>query len=193
MGSRKWSDGHNMRVLKDVYLYISKFTDLKTVINMLSVNKKFNNCYEIVLKNRYPRCAQFKAETESWKEFALDIFYHIFIIENIFDIKLSSNYNVDPRDINWNIFSYINMISCIESDIDAEDYVDINYKTFTNYYHSLKILFDNLQKKFYIILYCAIGMNQYNIIKIMIEMGADKSYFYSLIPEHSVDHFKFYI
>ena len=54
---------------KDVYEYMLNFADDKTIINMLSVNKHFNDekFFEKVMKRRYPLLIEFRKEKESWK------------------------------------------------------------------------------------------------------------------------------
>ena len=55
---------------KDIYEYISNFTDDKTVINMIFANGKvFDNekFYEKLLRKRYPLVIEFRKEIEEWK------------------------------------------------------------------------------------------------------------------------------
>lgn len=75
---------------KDVYEYLVGFADDKTVLNMLSVNKKFSDpaffekIIEKIVKRRYPLLISFKEENESWKNFYIRMVYYI--------SKLQENY-----------------------------------------------------------------------------------------------------
>jgi hypothetical protein len=47
------------------------FADDKTILNMLSVNKKFNDSifFEKIMKKRYPLLIKYKKKKETWKFF----------------------------------------------------------------------------------------------------------------------------
>ena len=71
---------------KDLYEYLCYFVDDKTIINLLSVNRKYNECYEIIVRRKYTYLVKFKKDTESWKNF---------FVKQIFCIlKLEENYGI---------------------------------------------------------------------------------------------------
>jgi hypothetical protein len=59
----------------DIYEYLTNFVDYKTVLNMLSVNKKFSNdiYFERIIKRKYLLLVIHKKEIETWKIFYLRI------------------------------------------------------------------------------------------------------------------------
>jgi hypothetical protein len=68
-----------MYLTKDTYEYLLNFCDDKTIINMLSVNKKFNNdnIYERVFKLRYLFLINCKKNNETWKKLFVRIVHFI--------------------------------------------------------------------------------------------------------------------
>ena len=58
---------------KDIYEYIVNLAEDRDVINMLSVNKKFNDdlYFKKILERRYPLLIKFKLENETYKQFYL--------------------------------------------------------------------------------------------------------------------------
>ena len=76
-----------MELTKDVYEYLTNFADDKTILNMLSVNKKFNDeeFFKRVMLRKYPFLLKFKGEG-SYKEFFIRMIYYI--------AKLKENYDI---------------------------------------------------------------------------------------------------
>jgi hypothetical protein len=77
-----------MEVLpKDVYLYLMNFGDDRTILNMLSVNKKFNDdkFFIAVLERRYPLITRFKKENETWRSFYVKMIYYIALLNDEYD------------------------------------------------------------------------------------------------------------
>ena len=58
---------------KDIYEYIVNLAEDRVVINMLSVNKKFDDdlYFKKILERRYPLLIKFKPEDEAYKQFYL--------------------------------------------------------------------------------------------------------------------------
>ena len=58
---------------KDIYPYIVNLAEDRDVINMLSVNRKFNDdsYFKRILEKRYPLLLEFKLEDETYKRFYL--------------------------------------------------------------------------------------------------------------------------
>jgi hypothetical protein len=68
-----------MLLNKDLYEYILYFCDDKTILNMLSVNKKFNNSeiFKRILEKKYPAFLKFKDEDMSWRQFFVSISFFV--------------------------------------------------------------------------------------------------------------------
>jgi hypothetical protein len=68
-----------MEIPKEVYEHLTNFADDKTILNMLSVNKKFRDeqFFERVMKRKYPELIQYKTDDETWKSFYIKMVYYI--------------------------------------------------------------------------------------------------------------------
>ena len=71
-----------MNLTKDVYLYLMNFADDVTILNMLSVNKKFNDeiFFDRIIRRKYPFLVKFKNSNTSWKTFFVKMIYYINIL-----------------------------------------------------------------------------------------------------------------
>ena len=80
-----------MNLPKDVYLYLADFADDKTVLNMLSTNKEYNDpeFFKRVLRRRYPASLNFKPENQSWKQYYIDTVYYISKIKDLIGYNYS--------------------------------------------------------------------------------------------------------
>ena len=91
-----------MNLDKDTYEYILNFLDDKDIVNMLSVNRKFNNekVYERVLRKKYPLLVKFKAENEkeTWRHLFLRMIKYISLIIEKYDIPYIPLQDYDPED-----------------------------------------------------------------------------------------------
>ena len=78
---------------KNIYENIINFADNRTILNMLSVNKKFNDpiFFEKVIDRKYPLLKQFKEKNESWRQFFVKMAYYIAKLEEEYDIPCSAN------------------------------------------------------------------------------------------------------
>jgi len=91
-----------MNISKDVYEYLTNFIDDKTIINMLSVNKRFNkivdeNFFKRVLERKYPMLIPFKEKTQSWKDFYLEMVYYLSKLEEEYGIPYIPTKDYDPK------------------------------------------------------------------------------------------------
>ena len=88
-----------MRVTKDIYEYLTRFVDDKTIISMFSVNKKFNSedFYTRVLRRKYPLLLTFKCKT--MKSLYVHMTYYISKLETEFDIPYIPSTWISPRHI----------------------------------------------------------------------------------------------
>ena len=66
-----------MLVSKDIYLYITQLSDVKTMMRMLSVNKKFRSYFEQVISQKYPDILKFNKKNKNIKEFYLEMLFYI--------------------------------------------------------------------------------------------------------------------
>ena len=92
---------------KDIYLMLTTYLDDKSVVNMLSVNKKFNDpqFFKMLFSQRYPQLIKFKTEEEDWRQFYLRMvkyiatlwedFHYNFITDAQYGITESDN----PQEI----------------------------------------------------------------------------------------------
>ncbi|GAH36589.1 unnamed protein product [marine sediment metagenome] len=72
----------------DLYEYLTGFVDDKTIINMLSVNKKFNDpiFFQRIFKRKYPFLIEFKEDNQTWKVFYLSMIKYIYKLLEEFDL-----------------------------------------------------------------------------------------------------------
>ena len=89
-----------MHLDKDTYEYILNFLDDKDIVNMLSVNRKFNNekIYERVLRRKYPLLLKFKGNNETWRHFFLRMGKYICYINQKYNIPYIPLQDYDPED-----------------------------------------------------------------------------------------------
>jgi hypothetical protein len=83
-----------MDLTRDTYEYILNFADDTTVLNMLSVNKKFRDekLFEQVMKKRYPKLIQYRKKNETFVNLYIRMIYLLAKLSEdfgiIYDIKL---------------------------------------------------------------------------------------------------------
>ena len=95
------------RLPKDVYLYLVEFADDKTILNMLSVNRKFNDprFFERIMKRRYPLLVPLKDESESWRKFYLDMIYYIAKLNEEYGIPYIPTKDYNPKTF-YTLYEY---------------------------------------------------------------------------------------
>ena len=73
-----------MYVCKDIYEYIIEFVDMGSIMNMLSVNKKFSDNIVLIriMKKRFPRLERFRKD-ETWRNFYVKMLYYIQKLNNL--------------------------------------------------------------------------------------------------------------
>lgn len=90
-----------MQISKDLYEYLLDFSDDKTVLNLLSVNKKFRDekLFERVMRKRYPILVEkYKKYRETWKSFSIDMMQNINKMEKEYDIPYIPSWDFNPRN-----------------------------------------------------------------------------------------------
>ena len=88
-----------MKLTKDTYLYLAQFADDKTILNMLSVNKKFNDLkfFQQIMEKKYPLLIKYKQENQNWKKFYISMVYCISKIEEEHGISYYSVDGYNPK------------------------------------------------------------------------------------------------
>ncbi len=84
---------------KDIYELIVHSSDDKTVLEMLSVNKKFSqdDAFKRVLQRRYPLLTSFRKEGETWKVLYLRMIYYIEKLKEDFDFPYINYKTFNPE------------------------------------------------------------------------------------------------
>lgn len=85
----------------DTYIHLTNFVDDKTVLNMLSVNKKFHkqSLFKNAIKRRYSYLIAFKAEEESWKNLYIRMVYCLAKLFEKFEIPYISTESYNPEEL----------------------------------------------------------------------------------------------
>ena len=87
---------------KDIYFEnLAKHADDRTIIEMLSINKKYNDpwFFQTVLQRRYPLLLQFKTPNESWRQFYVSMINSIALLQEKYDIPYISDATFNPKKI----------------------------------------------------------------------------------------------
>lgn len=84
---------------KDIYEYIVGLADDRDVVNMLSVNKKFNDdtYFKKILEKRYPLLLRFKKKDETYKRFYLRMVIYIAKLWEEYEIPYIPTPDYDPE------------------------------------------------------------------------------------------------
>jgi hypothetical protein len=85
-------------VPKDVYLLIATMQENKDIIQMLSVNRKYNDTvfFEQILRKKYPHLIKYKKVRESWKQFYVRMVYYLSYLKEEYDIPYVNVASFDP-------------------------------------------------------------------------------------------------
>ena len=95
-----------MNLTKDAYLEIAKAADDKTIVKMLSVNRKFHDdeFFKLVFEYKYPFLIKFKKDKESWKDFYLRMVMYIAKLKKEYDIDYIPSPRFNPEEFYFNRF-----------------------------------------------------------------------------------------
>jgi thiamine pyrophosphokinase len=149
-----------MNIPKDIYEYLMNFLDNKTILNMLSVNKKFHNKYSFqrLIKRKYPLLIEFKKET--WKELFLRISFYIAKLE-ILGIPYIPTKGYNPEQF-------------YKKYKDSEDIFDwtMSYAAEGGQMEIVKLMIEKGATDFDSAMREAAEGGQMEIVKLMIEKGA---------------------
>lgn len=87
---------------KDIYEYIVGLADDRTVLNMLAVNKKFNDdlYFKKILEKRYPLLLiKYKNEDETYKQFYLRMVKYIAELWEVYKIPYIPAEDFNPKSL----------------------------------------------------------------------------------------------
>ena len=86
---------------KDIYEYIVNLAEDKDVVNMLSVNRKFNDdsYFKKILEKRYPLLLYLKPSYETYKRFYLKMVTYLAKLWEEFKIPYIPSKNFDPESV----------------------------------------------------------------------------------------------
>ena len=86
---------------KDIYEYIVGLADDRDVVNMLSVNKKFNDdsYFKKILEKRYPVLLRLKEENETYKQFYLRMVKYIAELWEVYKIPYIPSQDFNPNSL----------------------------------------------------------------------------------------------
>lgn len=89
-----------MLVSRDIYEYITNFVNDKTILILLSVNKKFNSdeSYKRLLGRKYPHLIKFKKRSESFKKLFIRMKNYINKLSKRFDFPYIPSPEFNPYD-----------------------------------------------------------------------------------------------
>lgn len=89
-----------MNLTKDTYEYILNFADDRTILNMLSVNKKFRDeaLFERIVKTRYPLLAKY-IHYDTWTNYYIEMVYYLSKLEEEFDFPYIQSPDFNPRTL----------------------------------------------------------------------------------------------
>lgn len=186
-----------MNLTKDAYLEIARTADDRTIVKMLSVNKKFRDekFFKLVFHEKYPLLVKFKKENETWKDFYLRMVMYIAKLKEDFDLDYIPSPKFNPeefytyakshkRDWQLDAAEYLHEVQDIEFVkkflLKYAKYIDFDYLIFKEIDNptNVKLLVDadikaNARKKFYSPVYSASIINAINnenieLLKILI-------------------------
>ena len=153
-----------MKISKDLYEYLAEFTDDKTIVKMLSVNKKFNNSvfFQRIFNKKYPLLINFKKDNQTQKDFYLSMVKYISKLEEEFSIPY-----IPCKDYNPQYFYY-------ENHKDGYNIYDcaIRYAALGGNMEIVKLMIEKGATDFNETMYHTAKRGHIEIVKLMIEKGA---------------------
>ena len=154
-------------ISKDMYEYLTNFADDRTILNMLSVNKKFNDeqFFNRVFLRKYPLLLEFQKENETLKTLFVRMTYYIAKLEEKYGIPYIPSPGYNPEEFYKFVGIYPNkQLYGIASRWAAEGgHIDI-----------VKLMLERGADNFYDIMYSASRGGHIDIVKLMLGQGADE-------------------
>ena len=89
-----------MNLTKDTYEYILNFADDRTILNMLSVNKKFRDeaLFERIVKSRYPLLSKY-IHYNTWTNYYIEIIYYLSKLQEEFNFPYIKTAEFRPQNL----------------------------------------------------------------------------------------------
>ena len=108
---------------KDVYEYMINFADDKTILNMLSVNRKFRDeeFFERIMTRRYPLLIEFRKEGESWKHLFIRMVHILATLQETYQLPYIATKGCNPERLLKSKDIYKDAAACAA----AGDHVEI--------------------------------------------------------------------
>ena len=124
---------------RDVYEYMLNFAEDKTIINMLSVNKHFNDekFFEKVMKRRYPLLIEFRKEKETWKHLFIRMVHILALLNEKYGIPYIPTKGCNPEKLlktKYNIYNDALMCAAVGNHISIAKYL-VENKDVTDIYN----------------------------------------------------------
>jgi hypothetical protein len=86
-------------ISRDIWYSIAIRADDRDILDMLGVNKKFNEpeFFQTVFRNKYPLLQKFKREEESWREFYLSMIKYIYKLQEEYSFEYVPAQSLNPK------------------------------------------------------------------------------------------------
>lgn len=90
-----------MNISSDIYQHIALMNSDRDILNMLSVNKKFNDpeFFKRIISNRYPLLVKYKNPGEDWKQFYLRMTRYIYLSKEEYGFPYIPSQHINPEEI----------------------------------------------------------------------------------------------
>ena len=138
---------------KDVYEYMINFADDKTILNMLSVNRKFRDeeFFERIMKRRYPLLIEFRKDGESWKHLFIRMVHILATLQEKYQLPYIPTKGCSPERLlkSKDIYRDATICAAVGDHVDILKYLiekkkikisDIRLVTTAARYGSLKVM-----------------------------------------------------
>lgn len=156
---------------KDVYLTLTEHADDRTIVNMLSVNKKFHDpkFFQLIFEKKYPLLVRFKKDIESWKNYYLRTIYYISRLKDDYKLDYVPAPSLNPR------FFYYKMKYPIDMDTKRALRSYISYVTETGDINLINKYKDKFPYK-YDMKEGAVRSGNINIVKYVGDIEPDENF-----------------
>ena len=100
---------------RDLILYVANLTDDRTILNLLSVSKRFRipENFKRIFQQRYPLIMRFKPENMNWIKFYVEVIHFLGKLKERFNMDYVPTYDFNPIDV------YHFVITSDQSEIDS--------------------------------------------------------------------------
>lgn len=85
-------------VPNDIYWLIAENADDRTTLEMLKLNKRFDDThFQKIINKRYPLLIRFKQENESWQDFYVRMIHFIALLQEKFQFPYIPHPKFNPE------------------------------------------------------------------------------------------------